>query len=116
MAVKIRLRRIGKRNAGSYRVVVADERKAREGRFIETVGKYDPRLGREQLDMDRVHYWLGQGAQPTRTVKHLVERVRQHGASEGMSETEASRQAEGDQAVAAQPEQAASESEEAVEQ
>ena len=74
--VKLRLKRTGKRNAPCYRVIAADSRSPRDGRFIETVGLYDPRLGVENLKMDRVDYWLSVGAQPTDTVKDIIRRAK----------------------------------------
>jgi small subunit ribosomal protein S16 len=72
--VKIRLRRMGKKKQPSYRVVVADSRAPRDGRFIESIGFYDP--GTEpptvKIKEDRALYWLSQGAQPTDTVVRLL--------------------------------------------
>ena len=75
--VKIRLKRVGKRNAPSYRLVVADSRSPRDGRFIEIVGNYNP-IGREKkVNLERVDYWLSVGAQPTKTVASLIKKVRE---------------------------------------
>lgn len=73
MAVTIRMSRGGRKNLPFYRIVVADSRKPRDGRYIERVGTYDPRLGhdneqRVQLVTDRIKYWLSQGAQPSERV------------------------------------------------
>ncbi len=76
MAVRIRLRRTGKRNAGSHRIVVADGRSPRDGRFIENIGVYDPRQKFEQIDLERVDYWVKCGAQPSETVAAIVKRAR----------------------------------------
>ncbi len=76
MAVRIRLRRTGKRNAACHRIVVADARSPRDGRFIENIGLYDPRHKNETIDMDRVDYWLAQGAQPSETVAAVIKRGR----------------------------------------
>lgn len=76
MAVKLRLTRTGKRNAPCYRVVAADSRSPRDGKFIEVLGHYNPRQKEEQVDLDRVDYWLSNGAQPSETVTAIVERVR----------------------------------------
>ena len=76
MSVKIRLRRTGKRNAACHRIVVADERSPRDGRFIEVIGLYDPRHEDEKIDMERANYWLGVGAQPSDTVKAIIERAK----------------------------------------
>lgn len=76
MAVRIRLRRTGKRNAPSHRIVVADGRSPRDGRFIELVGTYDPVKKAETIDLERVDYWVSQGAQPSDTVWGIIKRVR----------------------------------------
>jgi len=76
MAVKIRLRRTGKRNAPAHRIVVADSRSPRDGRFIESIGVYDPRRKFEQIDVERVDYWVGNGAQVSETVAAIVKRAR----------------------------------------
>ena len=67
MAVKIRLKRMGKIRAPYYRVVVVDSRKKRDGRVIEEIGKYHPTENPSliEIDSDRVQYWLSVGAQPT---------------------------------------------------
>ena len=77
MAVKIRLRRIGAKKKPMYRVVIADSRSPRDGRFIETVGHYNPLVDPPQIafDEERIHQWLKWGAQPTETVKSLLARV-----------------------------------------
>ena len=77
MAVKIRLRQTGKKNQPSQRVVVADARKARNGRFIETLGYKNARESSEKLDLERTEEWLAKGAQPTSAVKHMIDRARQ---------------------------------------
>lgn len=76
MAVKIRLRRMGKKRQPIYKVVAADERSPRDGKFIETLGLYNPITDPATVDIkeDRVLYWLGVGAQPTTTVKGLLSR------------------------------------------
>ncbi len=76
MAVKIRLRRIGAKKQPSYRVVVADEKKARNGAFIESIGHYNPRTEPPTLvvDEERALYWLKNGAQPTESVASLLKR------------------------------------------
>lgn len=77
MAVKIRLRRIGAKRKPMYRVVIADSRAPREGRFIETVGRYNPLVDPPSITVDeeRVQQWLRWGAQPTETVRSLLARV-----------------------------------------
>ena len=74
MAVRMRLTRVGSKKNPIYRVVVADSRAPRDGRFIEIVGRYNPQTDPSTivLDEDRVRYWLGQGAQPSDTVKKLL--------------------------------------------
>ena len=76
--VKIRLRRFGKRNTPVYRVVVADGRFPRDGRIIEEIGTYDPLLKHNNftLNLDRVDYWLGVGAQPSDTVASFIRKAR----------------------------------------
>lgn len=76
MAVKIRLRRVGKRNAPAHRIVVADSRSPRNGRFIEIIGQYDPRNKTETIDLERAEHWLSVGAQASETVQHIIERVK----------------------------------------
>ena len=75
--VKIRLRRMGAKKAPYYRVVVADSRSPRDGRFIEEIGTYDPmaETGKIKVDMERVKYWVANGAQPTDTVRGLLKKV-----------------------------------------
>lgn len=74
MAVKIRLARHGAKKRPYYRVVVADSRRQRDGRFIEEVGRYNPCVTPSYVsfDKERVDYWLGVGAQPTDTVARLL--------------------------------------------
>ena len=78
MSVKIRLARHGAKKAPFYRVVVADERKPRDGRFIEIVGRYNPRLEPSgvELNMESVDAWLAKGAQPTEAAAKLIEIAR----------------------------------------
>ncbi len=77
MAVKIRLRRLGAKKAPFYRVVVADSRYPRDGRFIEEIGYYDPTKDPVvvKLDMEKVDNWIKNGAQPTETVKRLIKKA-----------------------------------------
>jgi small subunit ribosomal protein S16 len=77
MAVKIRLRRMGTSKVPFYRVVVADSRTARDGRFLENLGTYDPLLPTAgvKIDADKALHWLQQGAQPTDTVRSLLKGV-----------------------------------------
>lgn len=76
MAVHIRLRRAGKTKAPTYRVVVADSRAPRDGKFIETIGNYDPRSEPNTLviDADRARHWFKSGAKPTATARALLVR------------------------------------------
>ncbi|MCL4312525.1 MAG: 30S ribosomal protein S16 [Actinobacteria bacterium] len=79
MAVKLRLMRMGKKKQPTYRVVAADSRSPRDGRFIETIGTYAPR-GRSltdqeaviKIDLEKIDKWLRQGAQPTERVERLI--------------------------------------------
>ena len=74
MAVKIKLKRLGKIREPYYRIVVADARTKRDGRAIEEIGKYHPKLEPSliQIDSERALYWLSVGAQPTEQVQHLL--------------------------------------------
>ena len=76
--VRIRLRREGAKGRPYYRVVVADGRAPKEGRFIEIVGNYDPLKDGQNcnLDLEKVDDWISKGAQPTDTVKSLIRKVR----------------------------------------
>ncbi len=73
MAVKIRLKRMGQKKAPFYRVVVADSRSPRDGRFIEEIGYYDPMKNPAdvKIDNEKAKSWIANGAQPTDTVKAL---------------------------------------------
>lgn len=77
MSVKIRLRRAGRKKQPTYRIVVADSRSPRDGKFIEIIGQYAPRTGEQALNLqnDRVNYWLDNGAQPTDTVRSLLRKA-----------------------------------------
>ena len=74
MSVKIRLSRRGKRHEPFYHIVIADERKPRNGSFLEVVGTYDPKLKERRVvgKKDRIDYWLSKGAVPTVTVSQLI--------------------------------------------
>ena len=74
MAVKMRLRRMGAKKAPTYRVIVADGRSPRDGRFIEELGYFDPRADIVKIDADKAKSWMGKGAQPTDTVKSLFKK------------------------------------------
>ena len=75
--VKIRLRRVGRKKAPVYRIVIADSQSPRDGKFIEIIGQYAPRLSEGGLKVDeaRANYWLGVGAQPSDTVRSLLRRA-----------------------------------------
>jgi small subunit ribosomal protein S16 len=75
MAVKLRLTRVGKTKQPQYRVIAADSRRARDGRFIEILGQYNPRTEPSTItiDNDKAVKWLMQGAQPTERVRKLLE-------------------------------------------
>jgi len=74
LAVKLRLRRMGKKKQPIYKVVAADARSPRDGKFLEAVGIYNPLTNPHTIDLkeDRINYWLNNGAQPTDTVKSLL--------------------------------------------
>ena len=76
MAVKIRLRRMGQKKAPFYRLVVADSRYPRDGRFIEEIGYYNPitEPAEIKIDADKAKKWIANGAQPTETVKSLLKK------------------------------------------
>jgi len=90
MSVRMRLARAGAKKAPFYRVVVANSRSARDGRFIEHVGIYDPTRNPAEVrfKMDRVDYWLSHGAQPSETVAQLINNLR-HLASKKPGEDKA---------------------------
>ena len=85
MSVKIRLRRTGKLNAACHRIVVTDARNPRDGRFIEIIGYYDPRHEDEKIDLERANYWLSVGAQPSDTVRNIIDRAKKAPAKEAAS-------------------------------
>jgi small subunit ribosomal protein S16 len=78
MAVSLRLTRMGAKKKPFYRIVAADSRMPRDGRFIEKLGHYDPMTEPPviKVDLERVDYWLGEGAQPSDTVSQLVAKAR----------------------------------------
>jgi small subunit ribosomal protein S16 len=76
--VRIRLRRVGRKKAPTYRIVVADSKSPRDGKFIEIVGQYAPRSSdalRVNVNVERVNYWMDVGAQPSDTVRSLLRRA-----------------------------------------
>ena len=76
--VKIRMRRTGCRNHAAYRIVAADERSPRDGKFLEILGWYDTQIREDnfKLDLERVDYWLSKGAKPSTTVASLIRRAK----------------------------------------
>ena len=85
MAVAIRLRREGTKNHPYYKVVVADQRSPRDGKFIEIIGTYDPKVTgvNYTVDVARADYWIGCGARPSDTVKSIVKKTRAAGLLAG---------------------------------
>jgi small subunit ribosomal protein S16 len=83
MAVSIRLRREGARNRPYYKVVVADSRSPRDGKFIEIIGTYDPKKPdhNSTLKLDRIDHWISQGAQPSDTVRSLIKKNKKQSES-----------------------------------
>ena len=77
MSVKIRMKRIGAKNAPVFRIVVADGRSPRDGKFIEEIGTYHPRQkgNNVKVDLERVKYWVSQGAQPSDTVASFIKKL-----------------------------------------
>jgi small subunit ribosomal protein S16 len=77
MAVRIRLKRVGAKNAPYYRIVVADSRSPRDGKFIEEIGAYQPLKSGDnvKLDLDRAKYWVSKGAQPSDTVGSFMKKL-----------------------------------------
>ena len=78
MAVRIRLKKVGRRHRPAYRVTAVDSRRPRDGRVLEELGIYDPAHPtpdlRVKLNIERIRYWLGVGAQPSDTVRRLIEK------------------------------------------
>ncbi len=83
MAVSIRLRREGALNRPYYKVVVADSRSPRDGKFIEIIGTYDPKNPghNSTLKLDRAEYWISKGAQPSDTVRSLIKKNKKQAAT-----------------------------------
>ena len=77
MAVRIRLKRVGTTNAPAYRIVVADGRSPRDGKFIEEIGTYWPEKKSDNVkfDLERAKYWLSKGAQPSDTVASFIKKA-----------------------------------------
>jgi len=90
MSVSIRLRREGAKNRPYYKVVVADSRSPRDGKFIEIIGTYDPKTSghNSSLSIERAEYWIGKGAQPSDTVRSLIKKNKKRAAAELSSQSE----------------------------
>ena len=88
MAVSIRLRREGAKNRPYYRVVVADSRSPRDGKFIEIIGTYDPKQTGQNssFSLERAEYWISKGAQPSDTVRSLIKKQKKSAAAEPASQ------------------------------
>jgi small subunit ribosomal protein S16 len=91
MAVSIRLRREGAKNRPYYKVVVADSRSPRDGKFIEIIGTYDPKKPdhNSTLKLDRIEHWMSKGAQPSDTVRSLIKKNRKQTAAAPATEQSA---------------------------
>ncbi|MGD2068001.1 MAG: 30S ribosomal protein S16 [Gemmatimonadota bacterium] len=105
MAVRIRLRRMGRKKQAHFRVVVTDRDAPRDGRFVENLGHYRPlsEPARLVLDLERVDYWLDQGATPSATVKNLIARARKGGDDQvavGEEDLEAKKKADAEKLAA----------------
>jgi small subunit ribosomal protein S16 len=89
MAVSIRLRREGAKNRPYYKVVVADSRSPRDGKFIEIIGTYDPKKPdhNSTLKLDRIDHWISKGAQPSDTVRSLIKKNKKLSANAEPGET-----------------------------
>jgi len=94
MSVRVRLTRVGSRKNPIWRVVVADQRSPRDGRFIEMIGHYNPRTEPStiKIDEDRLRHWLARGAQPTGTVKQLLKAQLKGGGATAVTEPAVARQ------------------------
>src|SRR5882757_2883730 len=101
MAVSIRLRREGAKNRPYYKVVVADSRSPRDGKFIELIGTYDPKKPdhNSTLKLDRIDHWIALGARPSDTVRSLIKKNKAQPAA-GASETVEPTAAQGEPATA----------------
>lgn len=91
MAVRLRLKRMGRKKQPFYRVVAADRRCPRDGRHIEVLGYYNPMTQPKELrlDLDRVDYWIGVGASPSETVARLIKNYRGQADAPASADTEA---------------------------
>ncbi len=92
MAVKLRLRRMGKKRQPIYQIVATDSNSPRDGRFIEIIGSYNPKTNPATIEVNEIRslYWLGVGAQPTQTVKNILSKegiiLRRELAKRGLTE------------------------------
>jgi small subunit ribosomal protein S16 len=88
MSVRVRLTRVGSRKNPIWRVVVADQRSPRDGRFIEMIGHYNPQTDPSTISIDeeRLRHWLARGAQPSGTVKHLMKAQAKSGGAAAVAE------------------------------
>ncbi|MBN2906531.1 MAG: 30S ribosomal protein S16 [Rhodobacteraceae bacterium] len=121
MALKLRLARGGSKKRPFYRIVVADSRMPRDGRFIEKIGTYNPLLAKDseeriKMDLDRVKHWMGEGAKPTDRVARMleaagvIEKKERSNPNKGVPGKKAKERAEEKAAKAAAPEAPAEES------
>jgi small subunit ribosomal protein S16 len=90
MAVSIRLRREGSKNRPYYRIVVADRRSPRDGKFIEIIGTYDPKQAGQNssFSVERAEYWISKGARPSDTVRSLIKKQKKTVTAEATPEAE----------------------------
>jgi len=102
MSVRVRLTRVGSKKNPIWRVVVADQRSPRDGRFIETIGHYNPQTEPStiRIDQERLQHWLDRGAQPTGSVKQLVKAYAKGGGEPASAATAAAPAAEAEPADA----------------
>jgi small subunit ribosomal protein S16 len=107
MSVRVRLTRVGSKKNPIWRVVVSDQRSPRDGRFIETIGHYNPQTEPSTINIDeeRLQHWIARGAQPTNTVKQLV-KAHHKGAPAAVAEPEPEAAAEPEATAAPEPEAA----------
>jgi small subunit ribosomal protein S16 len=105
MAVSIRLRREGAKNRPYYKVVVADSRSPRDGKFIEVIGTYDPKVAEDNssLNLERAEYWITKGAQPSDTVRSLIKNHKRKGTAAVESSKPEEQPSQSTQAEAAPP-------------
>ena len=104
MAVSIRLRREGTKNRPYYKVVVADSRSPRDGKFIEIIGTYDPKKPghNSTLKLERIEHWISRGAQPSDTVRSLIKKNQKQGAT-APAQTAVPESTAGESSSAAEP-------------